>query len=94
MQRPVRRDVTEYLAQTGQLAAVNSVNLTARVQGVLEAVDYSDGSFVKKGTSLFTIELPPYKAQLDDTKANLASNQAKAAFDTLQSNRTPPWRRP
>jgi len=87
VQRPVQRDVTHYLEETGQVAAVNSVDLIARVQGYLQDIGYRDGDFVNKGTNLFTIEPAPYQAQLDQAKANLASAEAKAVFDRLQEKR-------
>ena len=40
------------LEATGNMAAVNSVNLVARVQGFLQEIDYHDGAAVKKGTKL------------------------------------------
>ena len=87
VERPVQRDVTEYLEESGQLTATHSVDLVARVQGYLEAIGYSDGAFVRKGTVLFTIEPAPYQAQLAQAKANLASTVARAQFDELQYKR-------
>ena len=87
VQMPSRQDVTEYLEDTGQLAAVRTVTLVARVQGILENIDYQDGAMVKQGANLFTIEPPPFKAQLDEAQANLASGQAKAAFAVIQKER-------
>jgi RND family efflux transporter MFP subunit len=55
---------------------VNSVDLVARVQGFLQEIGYQDGAFVKKGTTLFTIEPETYKLKLD---------QAKAAADGAQA---------
>src|SRR6202790_2760824 len=44
---PVQRPVTRYLEATGNTAPINSVDLVARVQGVLQAINYQDGSLVK-----------------------------------------------
>ena len=60
---PVEQEVTRYFEATGNTAAINSVDLVARVQGFVQAINYTDGEFVKKGTSLFTIEPEPYKLQ-------------------------------
>ena len=73
---PVARDVTRYYEATGNTAAVNSVDLVARVQGFVQAISYTDGQFVKKGTSLFTIEPEPYKLKVDAAKASVTSAQA------------------
>jgi RND family efflux transporter MFP subunit len=73
---PAQQDVTRYFEATGNTAAVNSVQLVARVQGFVQAIGYSDGQFVKKGTSLFTIEPEPYKLKVDAAKAAVTSAQA------------------
>jgi RND family efflux transporter MFP subunit len=73
---PVAQDVTRYFDATGNAAAVNSVDLVARVQGFVQAISYTDGQFVKKGTSLFTIEPEPYKLKVDAAKASVTSAQA------------------
>jgi RND family efflux transporter MFP subunit len=73
---PVQQDVTSYFEATGNTAAVNSIDLVARVQGFVQAISYNDGDFVKKGTSLFTIEPQPYKLKVDAAKAAVTSSQA------------------
>jgi RND family efflux transporter MFP subunit len=73
---PVQQDVTRYFEATGNAASVNSVQLVARVQGFVQAISYTDGQFVKKGTSLFTIEPEPYKLKVDAAKASVTSAQA------------------
>jgi RND family efflux transporter MFP subunit len=75
---PVQQKVTGYLEATGSLAAVNTVDLVARVAGFVEAIDYKDGTAVKKGTPLFAIERQPYKLKLDQSKA--AEEGAKASL--------------
>jgi multidrug efflux system membrane fusion protein len=74
--QPVQQPVTLYFELTGNTAALNSVDLVARVQGYLETIDYQDGTSVAKGTKLFGIEPETYKAQLDQAQASLASQQA------------------
>jgi RND family efflux transporter MFP subunit len=73
---PIQQDVSRYFDATGNTAAVNSVDLVARVQGFVQAISYTDGQFVKKGTSLFTIEPEPYKLKVDAAKAAVVSAQA------------------
>ena len=60
---PVQQSVTRFLDATGNTAPIKSVDLVARVQGVLQSINYKDGSFVKQGTTLFTIEPETYKLQ-------------------------------
>ena len=73
---PVQRAVTRYIEATGNTAPVKSVDLVARVQGFLQSIDYQDGTFVKQGTQLFTIEPETYKLKLEQAQAAEAGAQA------------------
>lgn len=73
---PVQRTITRYLTATGNTAPFKSVDLVARVQGVLQSISYEDGAFVKQGTSLFTIEPETYKLKLEQAQAAEAGAQA------------------
>jgi RND family efflux transporter MFP subunit len=73
---PVEQDVARYYDVTGNAASVNSIDLVARVQGFVQAISYTDGQFVKQGTSLFTIEPEPYKLKVDAAKASVTSAKA------------------
>jgi RND family efflux transporter MFP subunit len=73
---PVQRAVTRYLEATGNTAPIKNVDLVARVQGVLQAINYKDGTFVKEGTTLFTIEPETYKLKLEQAQAAEAGAQA------------------
>ena len=73
---PVEQQVTHYFDATGNTSAVNTVQLVARVQGFVQAISYTDGDAVKKGTSLFTIEPEPYRLKVDAAKASVTSGQA------------------
>jgi RND family efflux transporter MFP subunit len=74
--KPVTQTVTDYLTFTGNTAPINSVTLVARVEGYLEKNHYTDGSWVKKGNLLFTIQPDQYKAQLQQAEASLAAQKA------------------
>ncbi len=73
---PLQRPITRYLEATGNTAAVKQVDLVARVQGFLASIDYKDGTFVKEGTTLFTIEPDTYKFKLEQAQAAEAGAQA------------------
>ena len=73
---PMQQNVTRYLDATGNTAPIQSVDLVARVQGVLQSINYKDGSFVKQGTTLFTIEPETYKLKLEQAQAAEAGSQA------------------
>ncbi len=80
---PVQQKVTPFLEATGNIAAVNSVKLVARVQGFVEGIEYQDGAQVKKGTPLFIIEPEPYQLKVDQAKA--ATEGAKAQLVQSQA---------
>jgi RND family efflux transporter MFP subunit len=80
-----RRGVTIVLA-TGRDGEKRNEKKRCAVQGFVQAISYADGDFVKKGTSLFTIEPEPYrlkveaaKAAVTGAKATLKQNEAEFA---------------
>jgi RND family efflux transporter MFP subunit len=73
---PVQKSITRYLDATGNSAAIKNVDLVARVQGFLQSIDYKDGTFVKEGTTLFTIEPDTYKLKLEQAQAAETGAQA------------------
>jgi RND family efflux transporter MFP subunit len=73
---PIEQEVIRYFEATGNTAAVNTVDLVARVQGFMQAISYTDGDYVKKGTPLFTIEPEPYKLKVESARASVASAKA------------------
>src|SRR6195256_5539771 len=73
---PVQQSVTRFLEATGNTAPIKTVDLVARVQGVLQSIDYQDGTLVKEGTKLFTIEPETYKLKLEQAQAAEAGAQA------------------
>src|SRR5712672_435017 len=81
---PVQQSVTRFLEATGNTAPIKSVDLVARVQGVLQSIDYKDGTFVKQGTTLFTIEPETYKLKLEQSQA--AENGAQATVKSAEAD--------
>jgi RND family efflux transporter MFP subunit len=75
------RQVTDYTYFTGRTAAIDSVDLRARVTGYLDSFDFKPGDDVKKGQRLFKIDPRPYQADYDKTmgQVNLADAQVKLA---------------
>jgi RND family efflux transporter MFP subunit len=73
---PVQRSITRYLEATGNTAPIKNVDLVARVQGFLQSINYKDGTFVKEGTTLFTIEPETYKLKLEQAQAAETGMQA------------------
>jgi membrane fusion protein, multidrug efflux system len=71
----VTKDVPLYLDEIGTCAAYETVLVQAQVSGVIITRNFQDGSDVKKGDLLFTIDPRPYQAALDQAKAQNALDQ-------------------
>ena len=63
----------------GQTAGSKDVEVRARVTGIIEKRQYQEGSFVKAGQPLFTIDARPYQAQVAAANAEVARAQAQKA---------------
>jgi RND family efflux transporter MFP subunit len=74
---PVARNVTTYLEYTGHTASVEAVEIRARVQGVVQSINFTPGSDVQKGDLLFVIEPALYEARAAQAEANVQSARAQ-----------------
>src|SRR4051812_28911710 len=61
---PVVKEIVDWDEYTGRLAAVDSVEVRARVGGYLDDISFKDGQIVNKGDVLFVIDPRPFKAIL------------------------------
>jgi len=73
---PLKKEVTQYLEFTGTTAALEFVEIRARVEGWLETMRFTPGSRVKKDDLLFVIDPRPFQAQVDQAEAALKGKQA------------------
>jgi membrane fusion protein, multidrug efflux system len=73
--KAVTKDVPIYLDEIGTCAAYETVQVQAQVSGKIIERQFQDGSDVKKGDPLFTIDPRPYQATLDQAKAQAALDQ-------------------
>lgn len=82
--------VDVYGEYEGMIRASQSVEVTARVEGILEKMLFKEGSYVTKGQALFIIDPKLYQAQVDRARAQL--DRAKALKDkaTRDLNRIRP----
>jgi multidrug efflux system membrane fusion protein len=74
------RAVTEWQQYSGRLEAVERVEIHPQISGILTAVHFKDGSLVKKGELLFTIDPRPFAAEVARAEAQLAATEARAAY--------------
>ena len=73
---PLKKEVTQYLEFTGTTAALEFVEIRARVEGWLESIHFTPGSQVKKGDQLFVIDPRPFQARVDQYEAAVKGKQA------------------
>lgn len=78
--KPTQRTVSDYDEYVGRFAAVDSVEVRARVSGYLDSVDFKDGQMVKQGDLLFTIDKRPFQTALDQSRANRQLAQSNLTY--------------
>ena len=74
-----RRDVPGYLEGLGTVQAFYTVKVTARVDGQLDTVAFTEGETLKKGQLLAQIDPRPFKSALDQALAQRAKDEALVA---------------
>lgn len=84
---PVKRTVGDYADFTSRTAAIESVEIRARVGGYLEKFNFKEGMLVKKGDLLCEIDPRPFQAQVNFAKAQLAANEALLKKATADNQR-------
>ena len=71
-----RADVPVYVEGLGTVQAFYTVTVTARVDGQLQSIGFTEGQDVHKGHLLAQIDPRPFQAALDQARAMLAKDQA------------------
>jgi membrane fusion protein (multidrug efflux system) len=75
----VQRDVPTYLELVGQTVGYQDVEIRARVEGFLETMNFREGTFVRQGALLYTIDRKPLEAILAGARADQATAEARLA---------------
>ncbi|HSB98146.1 MAG TPA: efflux RND transporter periplasmic adaptor subunit [Spongiibacteraceae bacterium] len=68
---PLQRDVPVYVELVGEAQGEQDVEIRARVEGFLQSVNFTEGSYVKKDTLLYQIDPKPLQADLATQQARL-----------------------
>jgi multidrug efflux system membrane fusion protein len=71
------------VSAVGSVEAFETVQVTARVAGVVDKVDFAEGNTVATGQKLAEIEPDRYRVQVDSAKATLA--RAEASLQDAQA---------
>ena len=84
------RDTPVQAEFTGQVRGGEDVEVRARVAGFLQSMHYREGSSVKKGDLLFTIDPKPFQATVARARADVAEAKARHDRTVIQVNRLRP----
>lgn len=83
----VSQDVAAWNEFSGRLEAVDRVDVRARVSGAVQAVHFREGSLVKAGDLLVTIDPAPYQAEVARMEAQVAAAQARVTYSQSEAQR-------
>jgi membrane fusion protein (multidrug efflux system) len=86
----VQRDVPIYVEFVGQTRGAKEVEVRSRVEGYLDSVNFEEGSFVRQGQLLYTIDPRPFQAVLAQAKGQLAQAEAQLGKARQDVNRFKP----
>ncbi|MBC18900.1 MAG: hypothetical protein CMJ74_01400 [Planctomycetaceae bacterium] len=84
---PMMQDVTLYEYFTGQVEAIDSVDVRSRVSGYLDQIRFESGSEVRKDEGLFIVDQRPFQAKVDQQSANLEQAKAQQKLAHIQYKR-------
>jgi membrane fusion protein, multidrug efflux system len=76
------QNIAPSFSNIGHVITINSVNVTPRVTAFIDQINVKEGSDVKVGQVLFTLQSAQYEAALETAQADLAA--AKAALENAQ----------
>jgi RND family efflux transporter MFP subunit len=91
--KPVVKDIVERDDFIGRFEAVDQVDIRARVSGYLDKVHFQDGTLVKAGDLLFTIDPRPYRNALEQAQAAVTSSEVRLNFAQSDLDRAEQLRR-
>jgi membrane fusion protein, multidrug efflux system len=80
----IKKDVPIDIQAVGTAEASSTVTVKPQMSGELMQVFFREGEFVKKGDELFKVDSRALEAQLNQSQANLAKNEA--ALTQIEAN--------
>ena len=84
--QPIVKHIKTWDEYSGRFEAVARVEIRARVCGYIDKVNFKEGSTVKQGDLLFTLDKRPYEIAVEAAKAEVARNKAQVDFAKPRSN--------
>jgi membrane fusion protein (multidrug efflux system) len=80
-------DLRPSLAFSGRAAAIQKVEIRARVTGFLEAINFTEGKPVKRGDVIYEIEDDAFKAAVEEIEGSMAAAKASRKLAELDRKR-------
>lgn len=81
---PTVDSVVLHKTYPGYIRAANSADVVALVDGRILSVNYKEGTYVSKGTVLFTIESTKYRDAVNQAASSLATAKAQYEYSSKQ----------
>lgn len=81
---PTVDSVVLHKTYPGYIRAANSADVVALVDGRILSVNYKEGTYVPKGTVLFTIESTKYRDAVNQAASSLATAKAQYEYSSKQ----------
>lgn len=86
--RPITMPIVEWDEFIGRLAAIETVEVRARVSGYLATSNFQEGQMVKAGDVLVVIDQRPFQAEISRSRAALLSAKAQLGEAQAEVART------
>jgi membrane fusion protein (multidrug efflux system) len=84
------QDVPLYLEFVGQTSGLKDIAIRARVEGFLEGMHFQEGSGVKKGDLLYTLESQPFEEKVASRKSVVAEAETRLVHTQKELDRIRP----
>ena len=84
------QEVPIYMEFVGQIYGFKDIAIRARVEGFLEGIHFEEGSRIKKGTLLYTLESQPFEAAVAEKMSMVAEAKTALAYTVSDLNRIRP----
>ena len=87
---PLAKKIPVWDEYWGRFEAVERVEIRPRISGFIEQVHFKDGSLVKAGDLLFTIDKRPFQIAVEVAKADIARQEALLTLARSEVERAEP----
>jgi RND family efflux transporter MFP subunit len=84
---PLEKEVTDYSIFTGRTAAMDSVQVRARIWGYIQKINFKEGDEVIKDQVLFQIDPDVYQTAVEQAKARVAVAEAQQNLSETLAHR-------